>query len=53
MGAMQAHTALLFLGMGITSLSERLLLWDGLSLAQRQIRYQKDPECSVCRAKNT
>ncbi len=53
MGAMQAHTALLFLGMGITSLSERLLLWDGLGLSQRQIRYQKDPECPVCRAKNT
>lgn len=53
MGAMQAHTALLFLGMGVTSLSERLLLWDGLGLSQRQIRYQKDSECPVCRAKNT
>lgn len=51
MGAMQAHTALLFLGMGNTNLSERLLLWDGLDLSQRQIRYQKDPECPICRAK--
>lgn len=53
MGAMQAHMALLFLGMGITSLSERLLLWDGLACSQRQIRYQKDPNCPVCSAKNT
>lgn len=53
MGAMQAHTALLFLGMGMTSLSERLLLWDGLDLSQRQIRYQKDPACPVCGVKNT
>ncbi|MDE2420290.1 MAG: HesA/MoeB/ThiF family protein [Gammaproteobacteria bacterium] len=48
MGSMQAHAALLFLGMGVTSLAERLLLWDGLSFNQRQIRYQKDPDCPVC-----
>jgi len=54
MGAMQAHAALLFLGMGHTSLSERLLLWDGLGLSQRQIRYPKDPDCPVCgKKKNT
>ena len=51
MGSLQAHTALLFLGMGLTSLAERLLLWDGLGLSQRQIRYQKDPNCPVCGAK--
>lgn len=48
MGSMQAHAALLFLGMGVTSLAERLLLWDGLNLNQRQIRYQKDPDCPIC-----
>ena len=52
MGAMQAHIALLFLGLGRTSLSEKLLLWDGLDLSQRQIRYQKDPMCPVCGVKN-
>jgi molybdopterin/thiamine biosynthesis adenylyltransferase len=51
-GSMQAHMALLFLGMGVTSLAERLLLWDGLGFNQRQIRYQKDPSCPVCGAKN-
>ncbi len=52
MGSMQAHMALLFLGMGVTSLAERLLLWDGLGFNQRQIQYQKDPHCPVCAAKN-
>lgn len=52
MGSMQAHMALLFLGMGMTSLAERLLLWDGMGFNQRQIRYQKDPHCPVCGAEN-
>ncbi|AXI02703.1 HesA/MoeB/ThiF family protein [Aquirhabdus parva] len=52
-GAMQAHAALLFLGMGLTPLAERLLLWDGLNLNQRQIRYHKDPHCSVCASTNS
>ncbi|WP_410211144.1 HesA/MoeB/ThiF family protein [Aquirhabdus sp.] len=51
-GAMQAHAALLFLGMGLTPLAERLLLWDGLNLNQRQIRYHKDPQCPVCASTN-
>jgi adenylyltransferase/sulfurtransferase len=50
MGAMQAHAALLYLGMGLSPLAERLLLWDGQSLSQRQIRYSKDPDCPVCSA---
>jgi len=48
MGAMQAHAALLYLGKGLTPLSERLLLWDGPTLNQRQIRYTRDPACPVC-----
>ncbi len=52
MGSMQAHMALLFLGMGVTSLAERLLLWDGLGFNQRQIHYQKDPNCPICAAKS-
>jgi molybdopterin-synthase adenylyltransferase len=52
MGSMQAHMALLFLGMGVTSLAERLLLWDGVGFNQRQIHYQKDPNCPICAPKN-
>ncbi len=52
MGAMQAHAALLYLGMGQSPLAERLLLWDGQSLSQRQIRYSRDPHCPVCGVPN-
>lgn len=48
MGSMQAHAALLYLGMNVTSLAEHLLLWNGLNFNQRQIHYQKDPDCPVC-----
>lgn len=48
MGAMQAHAALLFLGLQQTPLAGRLLLWDGVQLQSRQIRYQRDLECVVC-----
>ncbi|MEC7118352.1 MAG: HesA/MoeB/ThiF family protein [Pseudomonadota bacterium] len=47
-GAMQAHAALLYLGLGQTPLAGRLLLWDGFSFNQRLIRYQADPTCPIC-----
>jgi molybdopterin/thiamine biosynthesis adenylyltransferase len=50
MGAMQAHAALLYLGLGQSPLAGRLLLWDGLSFGQRLIRYTPDPACAVCAA---
>jgi molybdopterin/thiamine biosynthesis adenylyltransferase len=52
MGSLQAHTAIMFLGMNVTSLAEKLLLWDGLGLSQRQISYQKDLKCPVCGTKD-
>ena len=48
MGAMQAHHALLYLGLEQAPLAGRLVLWDGLSFSQRQIRYGRDPLCAVC-----
>lgn len=53
MGAMQAHAALLFLGLGQAPLAGRLLLWDGLTLSTRQIRYPRDPQCPVCAGAGT
>ncbi len=50
-GAMQAHAALLYLGLGQTPLAGKLLLWDGFSLNQRLIRYQPDPHCPICAKK--
>ena len=50
-GAMQAHAALLYLGLGQTPLAGKLLLWDGLSFNQRLIRYQPDKHCPICAKK--
>lgn len=50
-GAMQAHAALLYLGLGQTPLAGKLLLWDGFSFSQRLIRYQPDIHCPICAKK--
>lgn len=47
-GAMQAHAALLYLGLSQTPLAGKLLLWDGVSFNQRLIRYQPDKHCPIC-----
>ncbi|TCM61433.1 adenylyltransferase/sulfurtransferase [Acinetobacter calcoaceticus] len=48
MASLQAHHALLYLGLGLTPLKQKLLLWDGLSMKQRIIQFEKDDECPVC-----
>lgn len=48
MGALQANTALQFLGLQSNPLANKLLLWDGLRMTQRLIGYRKDPSCAVC-----
>ncbi len=50
-GAMQAHAALLYLGLGQAPLAGKLLLWDGFSFTQRLIRYQPDRHCPICAKK--
>ncbi len=49
MGSLQAHQALLFLGLGNTALANRLWLWDGVGLHMRSVHVQRDPLCPVCR----
>lgn len=48
--SMQAHQALLLLGLGQTPLLHKLLLWDGVSMQQRLLRYGRDSDCPVCQA---
>ena len=48
MGALQANSALQFLGLGSNPLANKLLLWDGQRMTQRLIGYRKDPSCMVC-----
>lgn len=48
MASLQAHHALLYLGLGQTPLLEKLLLWDGLSMKQRILAFEKDETCPSC-----
>ena len=51
MASLQAHHALLYLGLGTTALKQKLLLWDGLSMKQRILAFEKDTDCPVCQAR--
>jgi len=52
MASLQAHHALLYLGLNLLPLREKLLLWDGLSMKQRILKFENDTNCSACRAKS-
>lgn len=46
--SLQAHQALLFLGLYQATLANRLLIWNGITLQQRVLKFSKDPSCTVC-----
>lgn len=48
MGNLQANAGLFFLGKKVNKLAQTLLLWDGQRMNLRKIRYQADPNCTVC-----
>ncbi|WP_431830767.1 HesA/MoeB/ThiF family protein [Acinetobacter ihumii] len=48
--SLQAHHTLLFLGLNLTPLKSKLLLWDGLTLKQRILHFEKDTNCPTCQA---
>lgn len=48
--SLQAHHSLLFLGLGLTPLKQKLLLWNGLNLSQRILQFERDANCPVCLA---
>lgn len=50
MASLQAHHALLYLGLGKSPLLEKLLLWDGLSMKQKILAFDHDEDCSICLA---
>lgn len=52
MAALQAHMALLYLGLGRTPLKQKLLVWDGLTATQRILNWSKDENCHVCGRKH-
>ncbi|WP_420535104.1 HesA/MoeB/ThiF family protein [Acinetobacter populi] len=51
MASLQAHHALLYLGLAQAPLLNKLLLWDGVSMKQRILNIQADKDCVCCAAK--
>lgn len=51
MASLQAHHALLYLGLGQMPLRQKLLLWDGTSMQQRILKFAKDANCPICQAR--
>ncbi|MFT4021931.1 MAG: HesA/MoeB/ThiF family protein, partial [Acinetobacter sp.] len=49
MASLQAHHALLYLGLNLTPLRQKLLLWNGLNMQQRIVSFQHDPDCPHCK----
>ena len=53
MASLQAHHALLYLGLGQCVLKQKVLLWDGLTMKQRILAFEKDQFCPNCQASHT
>lgn len=51
MASLQAHHALLYLGLNVSPLKQKLLLWDGLSMKQRILGFAQDENCPICQAR--
>ncbi|MEB3767833.1 HesA/MoeB/ThiF family protein [Acinetobacter sp. MD2] len=51
MASLQAHHALLYLGLNRIPLKQKLLLWNGLTMQQRILSFAQDPNCPHCRAR--
>ena len=51
MASLQAHHALLYLGLSQMPLRQKLLLWDGMSFKQRILTFEKDTDCPICQAR--
>lgn len=53
MASLQAHHALLYLGLNLTPLKQKLLLWDGLTMKQRILAFEIDTDCPICQARQS
>lgn len=48
--SLQAHHALLYLGLNQMPLLYTLLLWEGLTMRQRFLKFDHDSNCPICQA---
>ncbi len=53
MASLQAHHALLYLGLNLTPLKQKLLLWDGLTMKQRILAFEIDTDCPNCQRRQS
>lgn len=53
MASLQAHHALLYLGLNLTPLKQKLMLWDGLTMKQRILAFEIDTDCPICQARQS
>lgn len=51
MASLQAHHALLYLGLNLRPLKQKLLLWNGLNMTQRILNFMHDENCASCQAR--
>ncbi|NHB57164.1 HesA/MoeB/ThiF family protein [Acinetobacter sp. 194] len=51
MASLQAHHALLYLGLQQMPLREKLLIWDGLTMKQRILAFETATDCPICQAR--
>ena len=51
MASLQAHHALLYLGLAKMPLKQKLLVWNGMTMSQKILNFDKDLECPVCQAR--
>ena len=53
MASLQAHHSLLYLGLNLTPLKQKLMLWDGLTMKQRILAFEIDTDCPICQARQS
>lgn len=51
--SLQAHHALLYLGLNRSPLKQKLLLWDGLTMTQRILAFEVEQNCPICQARQS
>lgn len=52
MASLQAHHALLYLGLGETPLAQKLLLWNGRTMQQKIRSFAADEDCRICQSRS-
>lgn len=48
MASLQAHYSLLYLGLNQMPLREKILLWNGQTMTQKILSFQRDETCKIC-----